>query len=148
MAVTYFCPACWREIPPGVSACPVCKADLISEAARPFVEKLRRALNHPEPETAMRAAWILGERREQSGVDDLIRTLDKASDSFVVEAAAEALGKIRDPKARDSLCHAEARGPVRVRRAAGKALSRLLNSPDPTKNQPIARNPSQLSHSE
>jgi HEAT repeat protein len=125
MAVTYFCPACWREIPPGISLCPVCRADLIAEDAKPFVEKLCRALNHPEPQTAVRAAWVLGERRERVAVDDLIRTSEMTSDIFLAESAAEALEKIGDAKASDSLRHAEEAGAVRVRRAARRAILQL-----------------------
>ena len=125
MDVTYFCPASWREIPPGISVCTVCRADLIAEDAKPFIEKLRRALNHPEPQTAVRAAWILGERRETVAVDDLIQTLEDTRDIFLAEAAAEALGKIGDPKATESLRHADGTGAVRVRCAARRAILRL-----------------------
>jgi HEAT repeat protein len=125
MAVTYFCPACWREIPSGIPTCSKCGADLIAEDAKTFAEKLVQALRHRLPETAARAAWILGERREKGAVDDLMRTLEETEDLYLSEAAAEALGKIGDAKAIGSLQRADKVGAVRVRRATREALARI-----------------------
>jgi Co/Zn/Cd efflux system component len=44
--------------------------------------------------TPVRAAWILGERREQKAVPALTKIARKAKDPFLVESAVEALGKI------------------------------------------------------
>ena len=44
--------------------------------------------------TPVRAAWILGERREQRVVPALTKIVKKAKDAFLVENAVEALGKI------------------------------------------------------
>lgn len=118
----FFCPQCWKEISPEADRCPHCAARLAEEDAKPFIEKLRSALRHPEPETAVRAAWILGERREASAVTDLIRVLETSADGFLAEAAAVALGKIGDSRALAPLRHAAASGPVRVRRASRRAL--------------------------
>jgi HEAT repeat protein len=125
MAVSYFCPACWREIPPGIPTCEECGADLIAEDARPFTDKLVHALRHPIPETAARAAWILGERCEEGALDDLLRVLEETDDRYLAEAAAEALGKIGNARATGSLRRAEKTGAVRVRRAAREALGRI-----------------------
>ena len=123
--MTYFCPACWREIAARISTCPHCESDLIAADAQPLAQKLRLALNHPEPQTAVRAAWILGERREYEAVDDLILTLRAARDSFLAEAAAEALGKLGDPRATEPLTYAAESGTIRVRRAARRAMRQL-----------------------
>jgi len=120
--MTFFCPKCWKEIPAGRETCPHCGAHLAEEDAKPFVEKLRSALRHPEPETAVRAAWILGERGEVSAVTDLISVLETSEDGFLAEAAAEALGKIGDPRALLALERAAISGPVRVRRASRIAI--------------------------
>jgi len=96
--------------------------------ARPLVEKLCSALTHPEGETAVRAAWILGERRESEAVADLIRAVETAADSFVNGSAVEALGKIADPRAIGCLEAAAKQGTVRVRIAALNALH-LLREP-------------------
>lgn len=118
----FFCPGCWREIPGSATQCAFCgerPADLDREL---FSVKLRRALHHPEPQTAVRAAWILGERREREAVPDLIRALEVSSDAFLAEAAAEALGKIGETTALPALSRACAAAPLRVRRAAARAI--------------------------
>jgi HEAT repeat protein len=93
--------------------------------AQSFADKLRAALRHPEPQTAVRAAWILGERREHSSVPDLIHVLESARDSFLAEAAAEALGKIGDPAALPTLQRASQVGAVRVRNASKLAIEHV-----------------------
>jgi HEAT repeat protein len=120
-----FCPSCWREIDAGTAVCPACRADLALEDARPFVEKVRRALLHPEPETAIRAAWILGELREKAAAPELMRALETTQDGYLAEAAAESLGKIGDPGALPVLERAAERGSLRTQLAAREALERI-----------------------
>lgn len=120
--MTFFCPACWSEIAASDSCCPSCGADVRALDTQSFAEKLRGALRHPEPQTAVRAAWILGERREGSAVSDLIATLRTTTDSFLAEAAAEALGKIGDGAAMPALQEAATAGTVRVRNASKRAM--------------------------
>jgi len=124
----YFCPNCWQEISVESLFCPVCGVEVSQADALPFPEKLRRALKHPEPKTAVRAAWILGEHHERSAVPDLIATLESARDLYPAEAAAEALGKIGDGRARPALEHAASTGALRVRRAAHGALELISGS--------------------
>jgi len=125
--MTFYCPICWSEVSKDDRTCKSCGADLASADARPMLEKLCSALNHPEPETAVRAAWILGERREKRAVPQLIRVVETTSDGFLAEAAAEALGKIADPRALECLNEAAEHGPVRVRIASRNALRRIAN---------------------
>jgi HEAT repeat protein len=120
--MTFFCPACWSEIESSDSLCPKCAADVRALDGQSFAGKLCAALRHPEPQTAVRAAWILGERREPSAVPDLIRVLQSTQDSFLAEAAAEALGKIGDPMALPALKNAARLGTVRVRNASAQAV--------------------------
>jgi HEAT repeat protein len=126
--VTFFCPACWSEIEPSDSHCPKCGADVRALDGQSFSEKLCAALRHPEPQTAVRAAWILGERREQSALEDLIHTLQTTKDGFLAEAAADALGKIGGVEVIPSLEHAASKGPIRVRLAAKRALQEIQAS--------------------
>src|SRR5713226_2655653 len=97
--MVFFCLHCWKEIPERAICCPACGVDLAQEDARPFVEKSCAALRHPEPQTAVRAAWILGERRDKAAVPELIHVLETTEDGFLAEAAADALGKIGDETA-------------------------------------------------
>jgi HEAT repeat protein len=123
--MTFFCPACWSEIGPSDSSCPKCGADLRKIDAQSFAEKLRAALRHPVPQTAVRAAWILGERGDTSAVPDLICVLESARDSFLAEAAAAALGEIGDPAALPALLRASNVGAIRVRNASKQAIEQI-----------------------
>jgi len=123
--LSFFCPYCWRRVSEDDSICPKCSRDIRAADARPFVEKLRAALHHSEPQTRVRAAWILGERKEDSSVPDLMAVVIEADDAFVAEAAVEALGKIGAPEAVGVLKQAQEQGTVRVRWAAHRALDRI-----------------------
>lgn len=123
--LSFFCPYCWRRVSENDSICPKCSGDIRAADARPFAEKLRAALHHSEPQTRVRAAWILGERKEGSGVPDLMAIVIEADDAFVAEAAVEALGKIGAPEAAAVLKQAQEQGTVRVRWAAHRALDQI-----------------------
>jgi len=125
--MTFYCPNCWNEVAAEVGLCPRCGA-LIQQllAEQDYVDKLIAALKHPEPTTPIRAAWILGERRETRAVEPLMRVVRECHDPFIVEAAVEALGKIGDPRCREILHTAALHGAVRVREKARTALEQLL----------------------
>ena len=61
----YYCPLCHAENRLGDANCRRCGAELDTGGAD-YVSKLISALDRPEPETPVRAAWILGEPRERS----------------------------------------------------------------------------------
>lgn len=61
--MTYFGPGCWKRIPQEAKTCPFCGRDIAAADARSYSERLIGSLNHPEPETRLRAAEILGEQR-------------------------------------------------------------------------------------
>jgi HEAT repeat protein len=105
------------------------------QAQRDFVDKLIAALDHPEPETRARAALILGLRREERGIDPLVRVVRQGEDAHLVEAAVEALGRIGDPRCRPALQAVASRGTVRVRRAARRALACLGASLEGSREQ-------------
>ena len=52
--------------------CPFCRCDLAATATRDYPEKLIGALHHPEPETRLRAAEILGEKGYHPAVGPLL----------------------------------------------------------------------------
>jgi predicted amidophosphoribosyltransferase len=68
--MTFYCPICWNGVSRDEQTCAHCGSNLAVADARPMAEKHWSALQHPEPETAVRAAWILGERREVQAVPD------------------------------------------------------------------------------
>jgi len=125
-----YCVRCWRELPRGAVVCPRCGADVEALSRdRTYVDKLIAALEHPEPETPVRAAWLLGQLRATDALAALIRVVERTSDPYLAEAAVEALGRIGDVTARPVLERAARQGALRVRQAAERALGRLAHAP-------------------
>lgn len=127
MSVAIFCPSCWSECKAKEKVCPKCGADLESLDNRDFSEKLISALYHPEPLTAVRAAWILGQIKEKAAVPQLIEVLSASPDPYIQEAAALALGIIGDYKAIEALSYKllDLDSYLIVRIASAKALSMI-----------------------
>ncbi len=92
--MTYYCVNCWQEIDKDLLTCPHCGYDLKHASEYSFVEKLIKALNHPEPETPVRAATILGDLKTKEAVQPLLSRLKNETDPFIVEAIVNALLKI------------------------------------------------------
>jgi len=94
-----------------------------------YVQKLIRALHHPEPETPIRAAYVLGELRATQAMDELTDILHSSPDPYIAAACAEALGKIGGASALAVLKTAlnESRSII-VKRAAQTALQRHQQS--------------------
>ncbi len=121
----YYCPACHAENQMGDSTCHRCGA-MLDTSGQDYVSKLISALDHPEPETPVRAAWILGELKEKRAVEALERVLSEGGrDPFLLASAAEALGKIGDPSAAGPLSLALESSYLSVRLSAVEALGRL-----------------------
>jgi len=96
----YFCPRCWADFAEDLATCSRCGADIHAFwDSKDMVEKLILALDHPEPETPIRAAWILGQRREVGAAQALAALVRRTRDIHVAIAAVEALGKIGTPEA-------------------------------------------------
>lgn len=95
-AMTYYCVNCWHEIKKDVLTCPYCGFDLKQASENSFTDKLIKALNHPEPETPIRAANILGELKVKKALDPLLLRLQHEKDPFIIEAVVNAILKI-DP---------------------------------------------------
>ncbi len=90
----FYCTACWQEMQEASVSCPHCGVSQDQLGKEPFVHKLIRALHHPEPETPVRAAYVLGELRAVEAVPELERVLGQSTDPFLRTAAIRALGKI------------------------------------------------------
>jgi HEAT repeat protein len=99
--------------------------------ARDYVEKLIAALDHPEPTTPVRAAWILGTRKERSAVPRLIRLVRESVDPYLVEAAVEALAGIGDPAGLEAIHFAATHGAARVRDRAQRAIHEIERATPP-----------------
>jgi hypothetical protein len=81
----FFCPCCWQDFDKDMPQCPHCGLDIREFwKSRDYVEKLIIALNHPEKETPIRAAWLLGQLKD-------------------ARATVQALGEINTAEARQFL---------------------------------------------
>ena len=123
MGVTFYCPRCWAENRGDDKLCRQCGAMLVEDTD--FISKLITALHHPEPQTPLRAAQILGELREHRAVEPLSWLLLHAEDGYQRAAAAQALGEIGDERAIEPLASAIGEAPLVARVAAAQALGRF-----------------------
>jgi predicted amidophosphoribosyltransferase len=125
---TFYCPNCWAEVPESGTICPHCHTNIserISQAD--YTDKLIAALRHKEPMTPVRAAWILGERRERKAVPALTKIVRKAKDAYLVESSVEALGKIGGSAASAAVRAATQHSSLRVRVKARDVLKDLAS---------------------
>ncbi len=105
------------------------RAALLGAPVHAAAPNLVEAFKTDDPEIGAAVAWALGCMGEKAVVPWLVAALEQG---FVPQAAAEALGRLADPRAQPTLLAALAHEDERVRAAAARALGRL---PDP----PIAR---------
>jgi HEAT repeat protein len=96
----FFCPRCWHDFERDEARCPHCGLD-IEEFwnSKDYVEKLIAALHHPEKETPIRAAWLLGQLKDPRAVPPLIELVKETEDVYIARAAVQALGEIDTPQA-------------------------------------------------
>ena len=95
---TQYCYNCWTVLNPEEKLCPRCGADQSDVDEQSYVEKLIRALRHPEPETPVRAAYILGQMKAHEAVPFLLDLGRLSEDIYIAAAAIDALGEIGDSK--------------------------------------------------
>lgn len=95
--MVYFCTNCWNEIDKGETICSNCGANQAELEGQNFSEKLIRALNHPEPETPIRAAAILSRLKAKEAILVLLSKLKNENDPFIIKAVVDALLEL-DPK--------------------------------------------------
>lgn len=126
--MTFYCTHCWREVAQAATVCPHCGDDIAARQTRTdYADKLIAALHHPEPTTPIRAAWILGQRRERKAVERLCALVRESHDPFIAASAASALGAIGDPAALETLQWAAISSQPRLRAAARDALTKVSN---------------------
>lgn len=122
--ITYFCPFCWNEIKETDKVCPYCHSELAGYHSRNFEEKLINALNHPERETARRAAYILGRLKSANAVKKLAELFGLTRDPYIKVEVLEALYYIGTEEARDFLKEAAGSDMSVIRRKAEELLER------------------------
>lgn len=95
-----YCIHCWAELPAGAAVCPKC-GQPIDDVTADIVEKYIVALHHPQAETRLRAAWMLGRMQAARAVpalQDIVRTRGQG-DPYLLSAAVRSLGQIGDERA-------------------------------------------------
>lgn len=100
LLMRFYCPGCWRDFPTDEPICPHCGLDIQAFwQSCDYVDKLILALHHPEKDTPLRAAWLLGQLKEPRAVAPLIRVIEETEDVYLARAAAAALAEIGTPEA-------------------------------------------------
>ncbi len=92
---TFFCPSCWEPLGEDQDPCPHCGCRVAEHLlAKSYTERLIEALNHPEPETPVRAAYILGARRDREAVPFLVAKAGDTRDVYLAMTCLDALARI------------------------------------------------------
>ena len=93
--VRFFCPLCWEAFECDFERCPSCGANLPEVwDSLDMTEKLIRALHHPDADASIRAAWLLGKRRDRRAVPPLMALIERTRDNYLRREAVRALGEI------------------------------------------------------
>ena len=96
--MVYYCINCWNEIKAEDKVCPDCGMHQDQLEKENFVKKLSRALNHPEPQTMVRAANIIGKINAVEAVPTLLKRLTNENDPFIIEAIVYAILQLQPEK--------------------------------------------------
>lgn len=126
--VTYLCPNCGTTRLPREVVCAQCGFDIRAFENASFDQKLLVALFHPEPETAVRAAFLLGLRRPPEAAAALERRYHDTGDPFLQREIVAALDRIGGPEAARVLEDAQRHYSMIVR---AEALRRLIRRGGP-----------------
>ena len=98
----YYCPHCWVIVPAEARHCPMCGA-LIEDQTADIVDKYMAALRHPQAETRLRAAWVLGRMRATRAIPALLAVVAARGradhDPYLLSVAVKSLGQIGDKQA-------------------------------------------------
>ncbi|MFA4967790.1 MAG: HEAT repeat domain-containing protein [Candidatus Margulisiibacteriota bacterium] len=93
-----------------------------------YVEKLIGDLRHPEPQTRLRAAWLLGVKKEARAVVPLVKAIgENRDDPYILATIATALGLIGDIRALDEIVALLKNSYQVVRTAAAEAIGLIGN---------------------
>jgi hypothetical protein len=131
IGMSFYCTNCWSAVNEVLKVCPFCGDDLVAQRVQPdFIDKHIAALRNSETATQVRAAWSLGEYHERKAVQTLIALVQESHDPYVIETSVEALGKIGDWSAWDTLQTTSAHPNPRVRDKALQAIQRLQKGTD------------------
>lgn len=126
----FYCPHCWTIVPAGAHNCPACGA-IIDDSTADIIDKYIAALRHPQPETRLRAAWVLGRMPATRAVPALLAIVAARGradrDPYLLSVAVKSLGQIGDQQAVPELAAllADPNASFMARHEAILALARL-----------------------
>lgn len=92
--MTFFCPNCWKQMAEDQLVCSRCSANISNWETKTFAAKLLQALSPPEPQTQMRAVYLLGETKDASALDALGQVYRTSHDPFLQGEVIKAVSKI------------------------------------------------------
>lgn len=93
--MTYYCINCWHEIKKDTVVCPHCGFDQKETRNISFTEKLIKALKHPEPETPIRVAAIIGKLKLTEAIPYILLRLKTETDPFIIKSLVESIIAIK-----------------------------------------------------
>lgn len=105
--------------------CAYCDYDVRVHRDAGFDQDLLRDLDDPEPETAVRAAFLLGVRRAAGAAEALERCYERTVDPFLQREVVAALDRVGGPIAERLMTRASTSPRVVVR---AEALRRLIRN--------------------
>ena len=137
-----YCIHCWTMISVQAPVCPACGAPT-ADVDVDIVDKYIIALHHPQAETRLRAAWMLGRMRAVRALpalQEIVRARGQG-DPYLLSAAVQSLGQIGDdwamPVLKNLLDDQNAAFMARVQ--AINALNHLINVNERVREAAAAR---------
>jgi HEAT repeat protein len=122
----WVCPACWEVFSLNHLHCPWCGTELASLGQRKYIETLAAVLDHPDNDTAIRAADILARRFDaDETIPILIGALRRRwHEPHIAAGIVRALSQFAAAETQAIMAEAIAHESVIVRRAAAPTARR------------------------
>lgn len=92
----FFCPSCWNEISEFDKICKFCNAKIEELDNDNYINKLVRALKHPDKFTVQRAIYILGEKQIPQTLKFIEEILRNSNDPYIKREAILAISKFKN----------------------------------------------------
>lgn len=121
----FYCPFCSSDFPREEKKCPQCGNDIEGfYRGKNYMDKLTAALYHHEPETRIRAAWILGRIQGEKAFEELKRAAENSDDYFFISSALSAIGQFPSHESAEFIGRYRNHSSLIVRNAVEEQLGR------------------------